>query len=227
MAWEAGHGRRVPWRTTQDPYAIGVAEILLQKTKGADVEPVWLRLVAEYPDAAALASAEEAKLQTLIGGLGLGRQRAGRLKGMAQALLERGLEGQLPGLGSYGLAIVFLSCGREPEVPPVDGNIARVIARYHGFNFERGEPRKNPQVKEAVRRILTTLDQPEDKLQATYALVDLGASICVPSRPACSICPLVAWCVSARTGAVKGIRRTSRMEHAKAWASGGGTASDT
>lgn len=190
------HGRKLPWRSTRDPYLLAVAEVLLQKTKGPDAARVWQCLVEMYPSACELADADPTAVRETVAGLGLGDQRTARLQALAAALCQ-GARGKLPALGPYGSAITTLASGREPETQPVDGNVARVITRLYGLSFERGEPRKKPAVKNAVTAMLDTRQRAPDKLEVAYGLVDLGAAICTPHRPACERCPLSTWCVSA------------------------------
>lgn len=194
IQWAAREGRKTPWRSMDGVYALAVAEILLQKTKGSDAEPVWRAVLDSYPDAQALAAAPNSAVHALVSKLGLGTQRVQRLKAMAGALLDGGSQQKIPGLGPYGTAIVALAVGREPGTAPVDGNVARVICRVFDLSFERGEPRKKPDVKEAVRHLLATQTTPALKLQLAYALVDLGSIVCTPRHPACPACPALPWC---------------------------------
>jgi len=177
-----------------------VAEILLQKTKADDAEAVWRDVLAAYPHPCDLAVAQDIEVEHLVASLGLRRQRTGRLKAMAAALCRGGNNGKIPGLGPYASAIIDLSAGIDPVEVPVDGNIARVIARLHGLTFERGEPRKKQAVKEVVLALMSTSGKPGGKLRTVYALVDLGATVCTPRIPSCSACPLVRYCKSAPTG---------------------------
>lgn len=195
----AQHGRRPSWRSLNDPYKLAVAEILLQKTKGGDAEPVWHSVVATYPDAESLTAAPDEELRQIVGHLGLGQQRVQRLKAMAFALAASEQQVKLPGLGPYGGAIIALAGGEKPADAPVDGNVARVICRVYDLVFERGEPRKKPEVKTAVMELLNTGTSPQEMLQVAYALVDLGALICLPHRPLCPQCPLrLGCCFAAR-----------------------------
>jgi A/G-specific adenine glycosylase len=200
LEWASRCGRRPPWRTTNDQYRLATAEILLQKTKGRDAEPVWRTLVERYPNACSLASASRDEIQALVGSLGLRQQRATRLTAMARAICNS--HGQtaekLPSLGPYGSAILALTSGVPHADPPVDGNIARIVGRLKGLSFERGEPRKKQQVKRAVSDLLDFREGTQEKLAVVYALVDLGDSVCRPARPACASCPISNWCFSAR-----------------------------
>ena len=196
--WAEVKGRRPNWRQKTEPYALGVAEILLQKTKAEDVEKVWAQVLSAYPNARSMVDAVEDELRALISGLGLGNQRVQRLKAMADAIQKGEAEQGIPGLGPYGSAIVSLTRGRTPDVAPVDGNIARVVCRHHGLCYQQGEPRKKPEVKETVAQLLATQARPKGKLQLVYALVDLGALVCRPNNPNCTACPVSRSCVYAR-----------------------------
>lgn len=192
--WYASHGRRPVWRGRASRYQTAIAEVLLQKTKGGDAEPVWAQIMSRYPTVSSLAEATEHELLPLLSPLGLGRQRTKRLLSVAAAL-TRG-SAVLPGLGPYGSAVVALSQGEEPNATPVDGNVARVVCRLRGLEFERGEPRKKPEVKAAVRALMDTRDSAASQLETVLGLVDLGALVCTPTRPLCRVCPLSTWCVS-------------------------------
>lgn len=195
--WARTNGRYTPWRALNDRYKLAVAEILLQKTKAEDVEPVWEEFVRLFPDVDALRCADDRAVLKLVKPLGLGNQRVQRLKDMAEALEEGHISKPVPGLGPYGSAILALSQGLEPASPPVDGNIARVVCRLQGFTFRRGEPRKKPEVKSFVAQLLSSQTTTEQKLLVAYSLIDLGATVCKPRKPVCVECPLVEYCTSA------------------------------
>lgn len=196
LCWATKSGRRPPWRLSSDLYELGVAEILLQKTKAEDVEKVWRPLIDQYPCSSSLAVADDEALLRVIGHLGLGPQRAGRLKSMAAALAKSPGPGPVPGLGPYGSGVLALADNRNPRAPPVDGNIARVMSRYLGVSFGRGEARKKTVIRDAVATLLARRS-PRRKLALVYALVDLGAAVCTPKSPNCAGCPLSRSCASA------------------------------
>lgn len=187
-----------PWRESQG-YPLAVAEILLQKTRGDAIEGVWRRVVTGYPAPSDLARARRAQLEKIVAPLGLGRQRASRLRLMARDWDEIRAGGPVRGLGPYGLAMVRLSMGLRASTVPVDGNIARVVTRVHGWEFERGEPRKKPQVREAVDQLIRRRTSGR-ATEALYALVDLGAIVCKPRSPDCHLCPLERRCEFAQRG---------------------------
>ena len=196
LLWARKNGRRPPWRQNNDPFKIAVAEILLQKTKAADIEVVWEQLTARFPTNLDMVNATDGEILDLVGSLGLGHQRTSRLKAMATAW-----SGSYPeidgigGLGSWGKAIVCWTMGRDSRATPIDGNVTRFVTRYFGFQFEKGEPRKKPEVANAVRQLLSGQETPADKLRLIYALVDLGYEICKPVKPNCRACPVSRGCI--------------------------------
>ena len=192
LRWGREFGRSFPWRSERD-FGLAVAEVLLQKTRGAAVEPVWRALLRAYPDARSLAGADRSDVEGIVGALGLGKQRAGRLIAMARSCSQPAGHAS-HGLGPYGRGVVRLANGELPEMAPVDGNVARVVSRLHGWTFERGEPRKKREVHQAVMELLGAV-RPRDRMETFYALVDIGAIVCFPKRPRCESCPLSGTCV--------------------------------
>lgn len=192
LAWGQKDGRAFPWRSTSG-YPLAVAEVLLQKTRGPAVAPVWESLIGAYPEPEALAHARVRSIEKIVAPLGLGKQRAARLSAMARAWSD-GVE-PLPGLGPYGAGVLALAGGCLGPVP-VDGNIARVITRLFGLKFERGEPRKKREVIVQVQELIEAADT-TDRLPLVYALVDLGAVRCKPRNPECGECPLAGACAFA------------------------------
>lgn len=191
--WARRHGRSFPWRSNEG-YPFAVAEVLLQKTRGEAIEAAWRAILKRYPSPDALARSRPGPLERIAAPLGLGRQRAERLRMMARtwpALLTG--EGPVRGLGPYGQALVRLSLSLPPRTVPVDGASARVISRYHGLAFERGEPRRNPAVRAVVQRLLQR-SRPRTALATILALVDLGTTVCKPRIPLCERCPLRSGC---------------------------------
>jgi A/G-specific adenine glycosylase len=192
LDWAASDGRQMPWRSSSDPYALAVAEILLQKTRAESVRPVWSRVLATYPDRSSLAAASEEDVGSIVGILGLRRQRSARLIAMARSL-DSG--SPVPaGIGPYGAAVLALSRHEQPADAPVDGNIARIVCRVAGLSFPRGEPRKKREVKENVRSALGCAGTARMQLRILYALIDLGANVCTPRSPSCAQCPLRSAC---------------------------------
>lgn len=191
--WARRHGRSFPWRSCSG-YPIAVAEVLLQKTRGEAIEDVWRAVLKRYPAPETLARSRSGPLERIVAPLGLGEQRASRLRDMArtwQAMLSD--KGRVRGLGPYGQALTRLSLGLASATTPVDGASARVISRYHGFLFPHGEPRKKPEVQMEVMALIGR-SRPPTAIATILALVDLGTTICKPRNPACERCPLRSGC---------------------------------
>ncbi len=202
-AWYAGNRRDLPWRRTDDPYAIWVSEIMLQQTTVAAVIPYWERFVARFPDVRALAAADEDDVLASWAGLGYYR-RARSLHAAARTLvaagrgsLPRSVAGlrALPGIGEYTAAAIASIAFGIAE-PVLDGNVVRVLARLLG---ERGEP-----TRAAVRRrlldVARALLDPAAPGETNQALMELGATVCTPRAPDCPACPWRGRCVARRDG---------------------------
>ena len=204
LAWFAAHGRRhLPWQNPATPYRVWVSEVMLQQTQVATVIPYFERFMARFPDPATLAAAPLDEVLALWSGLGyyargrnlhraakvLEAEHGGDLPDTAAALTA------LPGIGrSTAGAILALAHGRRE--PILDGNVKRVLARYHGIHGWTGEA--------AVQRELWALAErhtPRAGVAAyTQAIMDLGALVCTRRRPRCGECPLAAGCHARRTG---------------------------
>jgi A/G-specific adenine glycosylase len=198
-AWFRRAGRQLPWRETTDPYAILVSEFMLQQTQVATVLPYYERWLARFPDFASLARAGESEVLHAWQGLGY-YARARNLHAAARAVVEkfggnlpRGIEeiAQLPGVGRYTAGAVASFAFDQPE-PIVDANIARVLARLTNW--------QTPIDTAAGREHLwTTAAQllPRQRGRAhNSALMELGALVCLPRRPACPHCPVRAFCAA-------------------------------
>ncbi len=201
LVWFDRHRRELPWRVVQDGaerpdgYRVWVSEIMLQQTRVETVIPYYDRFLARYPTVGALAAADVEDLLAVWSGLGYYR-RARQMHAAAAEIVRRGafpntLEGlrELPGIGEYTAAAIG-SIAFGIEVAVLDGNVERVIARYLAL---AGDPKAK-----AIRRQLAAaagelLDarRPGDSNQA---LMELGATLCIPRRPKCLLCPLALDC---------------------------------
>ncbi|MEX0752090.1 MAG: A/G-specific adenine glycosylase [Xanthobacteraceae bacterium] len=199
LAWYDRHRRILPWRAacnaTSDPYRVWLSEIMLQQTTVKTVAPYYARFVGRWPDVHSLAAAPLQDVLKAWAGLGY-YARARNLHACAKAVVkdhggqfpcgEDDLRA-LPGIGAYtAAAIAAIAFGRRAV--PVDGNIERVVARL----FAVDEPL--PKAKPAIRRLAGTL-VPQDRAgDFAQALMDLGATICTPKKPACALCPVNGEC---------------------------------
>jgi A/G-specific adenine glycosylase len=204
LAWWERHGRHdLPWQHDRTPYRVWVSEIMLQQTQVATVIPYFERFMARFPDVRALADAPQDEVLHHWSGLGY-YARARNLQRAAQAIRdEHGgefpttLEAvmDLPGIGrSTAGAILALSRGERH--PILDGNVKRVLARWCGIEGWPGEPR----VEAALWRHADAITPAERAADYTQAIMDLGATLCTRSKPACALCPVADDCVARQTG---------------------------
>ena len=189
LVWYQANARDLPWRRTRDPWAILVSEVLLQQTRVEQARGYFERILARFPTPGHLAEAGLEELLRLWQGAGYYR-RAARLFFAARRIAAEGFprdfEGllALPGVGRYTAGAVASIAFGEP-VPAVDGNARRVLARY--FAVER--PSEAWLWEVAARH----LDR-ERPGAWNQALIELGATVCRPRRPLCSLCPLREGC---------------------------------
>lgn len=201
LDWYDRNHRSLPWRGTRNPYRIWVAEVMLQQTRVETVIPYYRRFVERFPTVAHLAGADEAAVLAAWSGLGYYR-RARNLLRAARVIVAaggfprraRGLQ-QLPGIGSYtAAAIASIAFGER--TPVLDGNVIRVLARRLAAGDDPRRAAARRRLADAALELLAP-DRPGDSNQA---LMELGATVCTPRRPACPACPLEADCVAARQG---------------------------
>jgi A/G-specific adenine glycosylase len=205
LAWYDGAKRDLPWRArsgeTPDPWRVLVSELMLQQTTVATVMGRFEPFLARFPSLAALAAAPLEDVLHAWQGLGYYR-RARALHACARAVVEQhggrlplsaeALEA-LPGIGAYTAAAVAAIAGGEAVVP-VDANVERVLARV--FAVETPLPAARPKLRALAR----TLAGPERAGDFAQAVMELGALVCTPKRPACLACPWRRWCEAARRG---------------------------
>ncbi len=188
LDWYRSAARPLPWRATRDPYALLVAEVMLQQTQAARVVPYYERFLARFPDPPALARAPAGEVLAAWSGLGYNR-RALALQRAAARVAEHGWPASagglraLPGVGPYTAAAVASFAWDEP-VAAVDTNVRRVIGRFDGE--ERGPAALAARAAELLG----------DRPAAVFnqATMELGATVCVPRRPRCGACPVRAGC---------------------------------
>jgi A/G-specific adenine glycosylase len=197
LDWYGRTKRDLPWRRTRDPYRVWVSEVMLQQTTVKAVVPYFEAFVAKFPSVAELAASREEDVLAVWSGLGYYHRARNLLRG-ARYLAERHggrfpetLEAALaiPGVGLYTASAV-LSIARDLPLPVVDGNVRRVFSRLmalRGPEWRKDGPYYN--------RAAELLDKsaPGDWNQA---LMELGATLCTPRRPACPLCPLRHQCVA-------------------------------
>jgi A/G-specific adenine glycosylase len=203
LHWYRLNKRNLPWRDHPDPYAVWVSEIMLQQTRVETVIPYFERWMQLFPTVNALAKASEQSVLNAWEGLGY-YSRARNLHKAAQIIakeyggeLPRDLDqlGQLPGIGRYTLgAISSMAFGMS--VPALDGNIKRVYARI----FDISEAVDTPKGEKLLWEIAEKQLPKEDAGDYNQALMDLGATICIPKNPRCLICPVMKLCRARQNG---------------------------
>ncbi len=195
LAWYGRNRRRLPWRAPPgkrpDPYGVWLSEIMLQQTTVATVGPYYQDFLARWPRVEDLAAAELDEVLHAWQGLGY-YARARNLHRCARVIVgelggrfpdtEAGLAA-LPGIGPYTAAAIA-AIAFDRKATAVDGNVERVVARL----FAVTEPL--PGAKGALRRLAATLTPDRRAGDLAQAMMDLGATVCLPGRPKCLLCPL-------------------------------------
>ena len=204
IAWQKAAGRHdLPWQNTRDAYRIWLSEIMLQQTQVGTVIPYYQRFLDRFPDVQALAAAPVEAVMEHWAGLGyyararnLHRcaQQVAAVHGGAFPATAAQLE-ELPGIGrSTAAAIAVFAFGQRAAI--LDGNVKRVLCRQFAVTGFPGAARVHQQLWELAERLL-----PDSDIEAyTQGLMDLGASLCTRSRPACPACPLAAACLARQQG---------------------------
>lgn len=204
LGWYASRGRQLAFRGTRDPFAILVSEAMAQQTQAARAGEVWVRFMEAFPTVGDLAAATPADVLRAWQGLGYNR-RALNLWRAARRIVDVhggrvpadvGALEELPGVGPYtARAVAAIAFGLP--VGAVDTNVRRVLGR-----IVAGDART---LGAAALQEVADSAVPHDKPGAwTHALMDLGATVCLPRRPGCPACPAIAWCryaAIARAGA--------------------------
>ena len=198
------NARALPWRSppgaSPDPYVVWLSEVMLQQTTVATVKPRFRRFIERWPTVEALAAAADAEVLSEWAGLGY-YARARNLIACARKVAARGgfprTEAELrklPGVGDYTAAAVAAIAFGE-HATPVDTNVARVTARYHGIERPLAEARDDIRLRAEA---MTPVGRSGDFAQA---MMDLGATICRPKNPDCRACPLADGCLARASGA--------------------------
>ncbi len=219
LAWYDRHRRRLPWRAPAgeraDPYRVWLSEIMLQQTTVKAVGPYFEKFLIRWPDVTALGSAALDDVLRMWAGLGY-YSRARNLHACAVAVVrdhggvfpdtEEGLRA-LPGIGPYTAAAIA-AIAFDRRTMPVDGNIERVVSRL--FAVEETLPQAKPRIQQLAAGLLSPSLAGDAETRAgdaktragdsAQALMDLGASICTPKKPACALCPFSEDCAARLRG---------------------------
>ena len=203
LSWYDAHARTLPWRGIHNAYHTWVSETMLQQTRVETVLSYYERFLSRFPTVEALAGAREDEVLKLWEGLGYYRRAANLHKGARQVAAEYG--GELPrdvdtlkkisGIGEYTAgAIASIAFGQR--VPAVDGNVIRVVSRVRGIRENVGVPSVRRRLQQEAAALVPQA-RPGDFNQA---MMDLGATVCVPGTPSCERCPVAALCDAYHAG---------------------------
>ncbi|NLH17640.1 MAG: A/G-specific adenine glycosylase [Phycisphaerae bacterium] len=203
LAWFAANARDLPWRRTRDPYAIWISEIMLQQTRIDTVIPYYHRFLGTFPTISTLASADLDKLLKVWEGLGY-YTRARNLHKAARAVVELyaaqipdTFEGllSLPGVGRYTAAAVASIAFGVPRAV-LDGNVIRVLSRLDCVKDDPAKPKNRDKLWDRAEDLL----DPAHPGDFNQAMMELGATICLPRNPLCLACPVAVHCLARLAG---------------------------
>jgi len=226
LEWYRDNARSLPWRDDPTPYHVWVSEVMLQQTRVAAVLDYYRRFMAEVPDVAALAALSEERLMKLWQGLGY-YSRARNLQAAARQIMEEH-GGSFPsdyqavralkGVGDYTAGAICSIAFGQP-VPAVDGNVLRVVTRVTG---DEGDI-TTPAMKAKVAAHLAPIIPLDDPGAFTQAMMELGATVCLPNgAPLCDTCPARSFCTARLENRVdmlpvKTKKKARRVEERTVW----------
>ncbi len=201
LEWFDLSARTLPWRNTSNPYMILVSEFMLQQTQVATVIPYFQRWMAAFPDFQSLAAASEQEVLKRWEGLGY-YSRARNLHRAAQSVVQQfggalppdpNAIRALPGVGPYTAGAIASFAFNIPE-PAVDANVQRVLARIFNIQEEISSAEAKAKLNHHARTLLKQADPHYQRVNA--AIMELGALLCSPTKPACHRCPVATVCLS-------------------------------
>ncbi|MCC6392077.1 MAG: A/G-specific adenine glycosylase [Bryobacterales bacterium] len=215
LGWYERHKRDLPWRGTRNAYHIWVSEIMLQQTRVAAVIPYYERFLARFPDPPSLAAAPEADVLAAWAGLGY-YSRARNLQRAAAAVTGAGEFPRafdeiraLAGVGDYTAAAIASIAFDLPHAV-LDGNVMRVLSRLDNDFSDIAAGKTRRRFQQRAQQLL----HPSQPAAYNQAIMELGATVCLPKDPQCLLCPVSGWCEARRLGTqprlpVKGRRQAS------------------
>ncbi|MEP1151918.1 MAG: A/G-specific adenine glycosylase [Balneola sp.] len=201
LDWYQEHKREMPWRGEKDPYKIWISEIMLQQTRVDQARPYFENFMELFPTVHDLAKADQQ--QVLKAWEGLGYYSRARNLHAASKMIVNDFDGKLPesydeiiklkGIGPYtAAAITSIAFGQPNAV--VDGNVIRVITRYYGIEDDVRSSKTTKQVQQLVNELISQ----ENPADFNQAMMELGATICSPTKPDCLNCPIQSGCVATK-----------------------------
>jgi len=226
LDWYPKNARDLPWRHTNDPYALAVAEIMLQQTQVKTVLPYWERWMRELPTIQAVAKARSETIHKLWEGLGY-YTRARNLQKAARQIMKQH-DGKfpdnfddvlaLPGIGRYTAGAICSIAFNQPT-PILDGNVIRVLTRVFGIGENPRKKKTNARLWQLAEELVTHANKvaqasclqkqagslfhsKNSRSALNQSLMELGALICTPRQPQCPVCPVKKLCVAFRENRV-------------------------
>ncbi|MCB0365958.1 MAG: A/G-specific adenine glycosylase [Bdellovibrionaceae bacterium] len=218
LNWYQDNRRPLPWRENPNPYSIWLSETMLQQTTIQVVIPYYEKFLALFPRIETLACAQESKVLKAWAGLGY-YSRARNLHRAAKALHQLGYFPQtygellkLPGFGPYtSRAVSSIAFGERVGV--LDGNVIRLLSRYHGKDVEWWKPAGRQVLQDLADKVV--LDFPPGDMN--QAMMDLGSTICSKTRPLCALCPLHRSCLGLKQDLVAQLPRKKPRKAKEVW----------
>lgn len=202
---KSSNNRKMPWKGEKDPYKIWLSEIILQQTRVEQGWDYYLRFIQTYPTVQSLSQASDNEVFKLWEGLGyysrcrnllhtarvVANQRKGKFPDTQEGLLS------LKGIGNYTAAAIGSFAFGLP-LAVVDGNVHRVLSRVLGIR----EPVDTAKGKKRMEELAESLLDEQNPAQHNQAMMDLGATVCLPRNPNCTQCPFTKKCIACTTGTV-------------------------
>lgn len=217
LDWYKANARPLPWRESRDPYRIWISEIMLQQTTVKAVVPYFEKFLARFPDVQALARSTIEDVYEYWAGLGY-YSRARNLHKASLIIAKSGFPKShselmlLPGLGPYTARAVASFAFSEP-VGVLDGNVTRFLSRYHGKKVEFWRPSERRKLQLLADQWVTNFDSHD----VNQALIEVGATICTPSKPFCVLCPVAHSCWASRNRATERLPLSKPRRQLEHW----------
>ena len=206
--WQRSHGRsELPWQNTRDPYRVWLSEVMLQQTQVSTVLGYFARFLERFPDVSALAAGTEDEVFGLWSGLGYYSRARNMHRCAGEVVARFGGEfprtaaelATLPGIGRSTAAAIAAFCFGE-RVAILDGNVKRVLTRVLGFAGDMSSSAQERALWDQATQLLPPAEQKDAIARYTQGVMDLGATVCLPRKPSCMICPVSPSCVGLREG---------------------------
>lgn len=217
LTWYRSNKRDLPWRKNISPYRVWISEVMLQQTTVAAVIPYYNRFMELFPTVDSLAHASEKDVLAAWAGLGY-YSRARNLHKAAKWIAANGFPNkadkliELPGFGPYTSRAVASLAFNEP-VGVLDGNVIRVLTRFHGLKIKWWLPKE----KNKLQLISDQLAQTKYNSEINQGLMELGATLCTPQKPLCILCPVKKKCSSFQNNMVNQLPLSKPKQKLENW----------